>query len=82
MHQVYCGETIDSLRLSTTFFKRIKHYIIPFSSDGRILTFNDYSMLPLASVSNMVVIEIVFSFPIVPTYLLEFKVIFCDETPG
>ena len=33
-------------------------------------------MLPLVSVSNLVVFEIVFSCPIVPTDLLEFKVIF------
>ena len=39
-------------------------------------------MLPLTSVSNLVVFEIGFSCPIVPTDLLEFKVIFCDETLG
>ena len=39
-------------------------------------------MLPLSSVSNLVVFEIGFSCPIVPTDLLDFKVIVSCEIPG
>ena len=64
------------------FSNELDTKLLGFLQMAWILKFNDYSMLPLVSVSSVVVFEIVFSCPIVPTDLLEFKVIFCDEIPG